>query len=322
MIFTSGRLPDTHPPMLDFGLIKDHLSLEPKGCTRNYPEVGGPFLGIKASSHFCVDFLSARRQKRFDADVRAPIYASRIPKDIYKLIPIKTLEAIAIWDNVKMLLADGRVVIQNVQGATVQNQRYCAWANWLQRNGLHRLELGMPMQVMGNVISVIIIVDNQQSKNLALNEDNLLPGSMNVMLLTQMFDDERLLSSIFMSQLVLSRVRQIHYALVSILCINLIEGTFSRNAIDIVFLIRTNICASSALNSVCVSLVNDAIVPHDPIAIELKIYKEQVVIYEQHAKFELTEREQRMDDQMRMLIQNRNNTEENLKRELILSSTT
>ncbi|GJV35766.1 putative ribonuclease H-like domain-containing protein [Tanacetum coccineum] len=75
-------------------------------------------------------------------------------------------------------------------------------------------------------------------------------------------------------------------------------------------------CASSALSSVCVSPVNDAIVPHDPIAIELKIYKEQVAIYEQRAKFELTEREQRMDDQMRMLIQNRNKTEENLKKEL------
>ncbi|GKA23428.1 hypothetical protein Tco_0709390 [Tanacetum coccineum] len=49
--------------------------------------------------------------------------------------------------------------------------------------------------------------------------------------------------------------------------------------------------ASSALNSVCVSPVNDAIVPHDPIAFELKIYKEQVAIYEQRAKFELAERE-------------------------------
>ncbi|GJW77079.1 retrovirus-related pol polyprotein from transposon TNT 1-94 [Tanacetum coccineum] len=49
---------------------------------------------------------------------------------------------------------------------------------------------------------------------------------------------------------------------------------------------------------------------------ELKIYKEQVAIYEQRAKFELTEREQRMDDQMRMLIQNHNKTEENLKKEL------
>ncbi|GKE52307.1 hypothetical protein Tco_1487463, partial [Tanacetum coccineum] len=61
---------------------------------------------------------------------------------------------------------------------------------------------------------------------------------------------------------------------------------------------------------------NDAFIPHDPIANELKIYKEQVAIYEQRAKFELTEREQRMDDQMHMLIQNRNKTEENLKKEL------
>ncbi|GJY58543.1 hypothetical protein Tco_0458435 [Tanacetum coccineum] len=50
-------------------------------------------------------------------------------------------------------------------------------------------------------------------------------------------------------------------------------------------------CASFALNDVCVSSDNDAF-------------------------FELTEREQRMDDQMRMLIQNRNKMEENLKKEL------
>ncbi|GJV14692.1 retrovirus-related pol polyprotein from transposon TNT 1-94 [Tanacetum coccineum] len=75
-------------------------------------------------------------------------------------------------------------------------------------------------------------------------------------------------------------------------------------------------CASSTLNNVCVSSDNDAFVPHDPIANELKIYKEQVAIYEQRAKFELTKREQRMDDQMRMLIQNRNKMEENLKKEL------
>ncbi|GJU72466.1 hypothetical protein Tco_1263871 [Tanacetum coccineum] len=61
---------------------------------------------------------------------------------------------------------------------------------------------------------------------------------------------------------------------------------------------------------------NYAFVPHDPMATELKIYMEQVAIYEQRAKFELTEREQRMDDQMRMLIQNRNKTDENLKKEL------
>ncbi|GJV38251.1 integrase, catalytic region, zinc finger, CCHC-type containing protein [Tanacetum coccineum] len=50
-------------------------------------------------------------------------------------------------------------------------------------------------------------------------------------------------------------------------------------------------CASSSLNDACVLFNNDAYVPHDPIATELKIYKEQVAIYEQRAKFELTERE-------------------------------
>ncbi|GKD91769.1 retrovirus-related pol polyprotein from transposon TNT 1-94, partial [Tanacetum coccineum] len=75
-------------------------------------------------------------------------------------------------------------------------------------------------------------------------------------------------------------------------------------------------CGSSVLNNACVLSDNDAFVPHDPIATDLKIYKEQVAIYEQRTKFELTEREQRMDDQMRMLIQNHNKTEENLKKEL------
>ncbi|GJW57496.1 retrovirus-related pol polyprotein from transposon TNT 1-94 [Tanacetum coccineum] len=52
-------------------------------------------------------------------------------------------------------------------------------------------------------------------------------------------------------------------------------------------------CASSAQNSVCVLPVNDALISHEPIPTELKIYKEHVAIYEQHAMFELTEREQK-----------------------------
>ncbi|GJV06734.1 retrovirus-related pol polyprotein from transposon TNT 1-94 [Tanacetum coccineum] len=67
-------------------------------------------------------------------------------------------------------------------------------------------------------------------------------------------------------------------------------------SVDNIFVVPS--CASSALNDVCVLSDNDAFVPHDPIATELKIYKEQVSIYEQRVKFELTEREHRMDDQM------------------------
>ncbi|GJY67456.1 retrovirus-related pol polyprotein from transposon TNT 1-94 [Tanacetum coccineum] len=63
---------------------------------------------------------------------------------------------------------------------------------------------------------------------------------------------------------------------------------------------------------------NSEFVPDDSITTTLNIYKDQVGIYEQRAKFELTDREQKMDDQMRMLIQERNFRENKLKNELHL----
>ncbi|GJZ35050.1 retrovirus-related pol polyprotein from transposon TNT 1-94 [Tanacetum coccineum] len=75
-------------------------------------------------------------------------------------------------------------------------------------------------------------------------------------------------------------------------------------------------CTSFALNTTYVVIDNNVHTPNEPLVTELAIYKEQVAIYEQRAKFELTEREQRMDDQMRILIQDRNRMEEKLKQEL------
>nr|GEV22890.1 integrase, catalytic region, zinc finger, CCHC-type, peptidase aspartic, catalytic [Tanacetum cinerariifolium] len=49
---------------------------------------------------------------------------------------------------------------------------------------------------------------------------------------------------------------------------------------------------------------------------ELATYKEQVELYERRARFELTEREQKIDEQLRIVITDRNIKEENLKREL------
>ncbi|GJV36851.1 integrase, catalytic region, zinc finger, CCHC-type containing protein [Tanacetum coccineum] len=197
-------------------------------------------------------------------------------------------------------------------------------------------------------------VDNQPVQDLALNEDNIFQTD-ECDTFDSYVDDEPTAQSIFMANLfsvglanpqagpsnasILSEVHILE---------NAIDHSVSNqdeheihnkvqpsNVIDLtsVYIGNSNVipyeqylsvnnisvvpsCASFALNNVCVSPVNDAFVSHVPIATELKIYKEQVAIYEQHAKFELTEREQRMDDQMRMLIQNRNKTEENLKKEL------
>nr|GEV95852.1 integrase, catalytic region, zinc finger, CCHC-type, peptidase aspartic, catalytic [Tanacetum cinerariifolium] len=52
------------------------------------------------------------------------------------------------------------------------------------------------------------------------------------------------------------------------------------------------------------------------LAAELATYKEQVELYERRAKFELTEREQKIDEQLRIVITDRNIKEENLKNKL------
>ncbi|GJS51344.1 retrovirus-related pol polyprotein from transposon TNT 1-94 [Tanacetum coccineum] len=172
-------------------------------------------------------------------------------------------------------------------------------------------------------------VDNQPVQDLALNEDNLFQADecdafdLDV-------DDEPTAQTIFMANLsstwsanpqaglsnasILSEVYTLENAIDHIVTnevrqSNVIDSTSvytgNNNVIPYEqYLSVNNISvvpryASSTLNNVCVSSDNDAFVPRDPIANELKIYKEQVAIYEQRAKFELTERERRMDDQMR-----------------------
>ncbi|GJY37914.1 hypothetical protein Tco_0424278 [Tanacetum coccineum] len=75
-------------------------------------------------------------------------------------------------------------------------------------------------------------------------------------------------------------------------------------------------CAPSVPIDASVLHDNNAYIPHDPLVTELSIYKQQVTMYEQRAKFDLTLHEQKIDEQMHMLIQDRNKKEENLKNEL------
>ncbi|GJV59132.1 retrovirus-related pol polyprotein from transposon TNT 1-94 [Tanacetum coccineum] len=220
-----------------------------------------------------------------------------------------------------------------------------------QEMGAHKIELGMPMQdkmllIQAQKNSVVLDeeellflageqantfdadMDNQPVQDLALNEDNIFQAD-ECDAFDSDVDDEPTAQSIFMANLSLtgSANPQAGPSNASILSeANVIDSTSvdmgNSNVIPYEqYLLVNNIsvvpsCASSTLNDVCVSSDNDAFVPHDLIATQLKIYKEQVAIYEQRAKFELTGREQRMDDQMRMLIQNRNKTKENLKKEL------
>ncbi|GJR53275.1 hypothetical protein Tco_1403796 [Tanacetum coccineum] len=87
---------------------------------------------------------------------------------------------------------------------------------------------------------------------------------------------------------------------------------------------------SSIPNDAYMMIYNDMYEPHaqyvfkttrntvveNLLTAELATYKEQVELYERRARFELTEREQKIDEQLRIVITSRNIKEENLKKEL------
>ncbi|GJS06585.1 hypothetical protein Tco_0363381 [Tanacetum coccineum] len=80
------------------GVTRDTLGTTPEG---------GVLLGPERARTY--DDLNDNEKKRFDADVRATnIVLQGLPKDIYKLIN-HNIEAKAIWDNVKMLLAGSKL---------------------------------------------------------------------------------------------------------------------------------------------------------------------------------------------------------------------
>ncbi|GKB03548.1 hypothetical protein Tco_0831691 [Tanacetum coccineum] len=66
----------------------------------------------------------------------------------------------------------------------------------------------------------------------------------------------------------------------------------------------------------CISANEQNKVVNESLTAELARYKEQVEIYEKRARFELTEREQKIDEQLRIIITDRNIKEESLKKEL------
>ncbi|GJT85529.1 retrovirus-related pol polyprotein from transposon TNT 1-94 [Tanacetum coccineum] len=127
-------------------------------------------------------------------------------------------------------------------------------------------------------------VDNQPVRDLARNKDNIFQAD-ECDAFDSDVDDEPTAQSIFMANLKLSNVA--------------------------IIMIQVGMRIIAQLQQSIIIDSNNA-----DIVTELAIYKEQVAIYEQRAKFELTEQEQRMDDQMRIHIQDRNRMEEKLKQEL------
>ncbi|GJV50020.1 hypothetical protein Tco_1440232 [Tanacetum coccineum] len=82
---------------------------------------------------------------------------------------------------------------------------------------------------------------------------------------------------------------------------------------DVYMMIYNDMCEPHAQS---VSKTTRNIVVGNSLTAELETYKEQVELYERRARFELTKREQKIDEQLRIVITDRNIKEENLKKEL------
>ncbi|GJU51746.1 hypothetical protein Tco_1221301 [Tanacetum coccineum] len=106
---------------------------------------------------------------------------------------------------------------------------------------------------------------------------------------------------------------------------NILSEYVKDNALPIV---QSNV--SSVLNDAYMMIFNDMHEPHaqsvsdttqntvvdNSLTAELATYKEQVELYERWARFKLTEREQKIDEQLRIVITDRNIKEEIFKKEL------
>ncbi|GKD15035.1 hypothetical protein Tco_1199442 [Tanacetum coccineum] len=104
------------------------------------------------------------------------------------------------------------------------------------------------------------------------------------------------------------------------------DALIDDNAVPVV---QSNV--SSVSNDAYMMIFNDMHEPHaqsvsdttqntvvdNSLTAELATYKEQVELYEKRARFELTKREQKIDEQLRIVITDRNIKEENLKKELL-----
>ncbi|GJT29004.1 hypothetical protein Tco_0909279, partial [Tanacetum coccineum] len=201
---------------------------------------------------------------------------------------------------------DGRVVVQNVQGRQNRGQGNNA-------RGAGTTGYGGALNRVGNANP------GQARQDLALNVDNVFQAD-DCDAFDSDVDEAPMAQTMFMANP--SSADPVYDEVGLSYDSDILSEVHDHDQYQDAVFIHSNV--SSVPNDAYMMIYNDMYEPYAQsvskttwnTVVELATYKEQVELYERRARFELTKREQKIDEQLRIVITDRNIKEENLKKEL------
>nr|GEW19716.1 retrovirus-related Pol polyprotein from transposon TNT 1-94 [Tanacetum cinerariifolium] len=256
--------------------------------------------------------LTYEQKDRYNADIRETnILLQGLPKDIYFLINHYT-DAKDIWDNVKMLLEGSELT---------KEDRHLA-RNYTQPKRLQNSEYFKDKMLLMQAQENGVALDEEQLLSIAGGQDNTVDEDaptthtlfMANLLSTDPVYDEA--DPSYDSYVLFEVHDHDHYQ--DAICKHH-ELHEMHDDVQPNYVVDSHTNYTSDINMIlydlCKGQCSNKVVDKSVTA-ELATYKEQVELYERRARFELTEREQKIDEQLKIVIIDRNIKEENLKKEL------
>ncbi|GJY80878.1 hypothetical protein Tco_0493629 [Tanacetum coccineum] len=298
--------------------------------------------------------LSAEEKERYKADIRATnILLQGIPKDIYSLINHYT-DAKDIWENVKMILEGSELTKDDRESQMQLNSKFVnnmlpEWSRFITEVKLNR---GLKESNCDQLYAYLKQHEVHANENRIMMERFCQPNNDPLALVSDASVQHWEVGGDRTEEALLILVKrknpsslQYKYHEVhemqteeqhNYVVDSYTDYTSNSNTIPYDQYMEDN--EDSCCSRGCIFVRNDALmsildemheqgvqsrltnkpdmVMNDSVTSKLARYKELVGEYEKRAKFELTDRERKIDEQMRIIISDRNRKETSLKSEL------
>ncbi|GJT00418.1 hypothetical protein Tco_0821587 [Tanacetum coccineum] len=296
---------DTRPPMLD---RTDFASWQQRTFWETLSEGNEGALHLGPERPRVYSNLSLADKERYNTDIRETnILLQGLPIDIYTLINHYT-NAKDIWDNVKTLL-EGTAGYEGAQNR-VRNANPCqarqikCYNGNAHENGMALDEEQLLFLVGRQDNAVDEDVDEQPVQDLALNMDNVFQAydypvcdeaspSYDSDILSEVHDHDQYQDAVCEHH----EAHEMHDDYVKDNAVPDVQSNLSYVPNDAFMMILNDIYKQPAHYA---SVTTQHNVVDNSLTAELATYKEQVELYKRRARFELTEREQKIDEQLRI----------------------